>query len=144
MSKPSNKVGRPPAVIDLATVERCAEIGCTVEEIAAVLGIAESTLHSHMANDPSVKATIDRGRGNGKHSLRRMQWQGVQAGNPTMLIWLGKQMLGQRDHKELTGPNGGPIDIRNLSTDQLIALLATQAVEEDDGHDPGGTGTPET
>ena len=33
-------------------------------------------------------------------SLRRMQFEKVQTGNTTMLIWLGKQMLGQKDKIE--------------------------------------------
>jgi hypothetical protein len=33
-------------------------------------------------------------------SLRRMQWEKAQTGNTTMLIWLGKQMLGQKDRLE--------------------------------------------
>lgn len=36
------------------------------------------------------------GLGNGRVSLRRAQLKRALAGNPTMLIWLGKQMLGHR------------------------------------------------
>jgi len=30
-----------------------------------------------------------------------MQWKSAQNGNVTMQIWLGKNMLGQRDHNEI-------------------------------------------
>jgi hypothetical protein len=32
-------------------------------------------------------------------------------GNPTMLIWLGKQYLDQKDKNELTGKDGGPLTV---------------------------------
>ena len=60
-----------------------------------------------------------------------------------MLIWLGKQMLGQRDKQEITGADGGPIqqqhsgkvaiNLKNLTDEELDALEATlsKAVEGD-------------
>jgi hypothetical protein len=38
-----------------------------------------------------------KGREDVKMSLRRAQLQLALNGNPTMLIWLGKQLLGQQD-----------------------------------------------
>ena len=49
--------------------------------------------------------------GEGKASLRRMQGKSAQDGNVTAQIWLGKQMLGQRDKHELSGPDGGAVQI---------------------------------
>ena len=40
---------------------------------------------------------LDKGRANGKTRLRQLQWQAAQKGNVTMLIWLGKTMLGRRE-----------------------------------------------
>jgi hypothetical protein len=40
-----------------------------------------------------------------------MQWKSAQDGNVTAQIWLGKQMLGQRDKHELSGPDGGAMQI---------------------------------
>ena len=31
------------------------------------------------------------------------------SGNPTMLVWLGGQFLGQSDKNEATGPEGAPL-----------------------------------
>lgn len=36
-----------------------------------------------------------------KTSLRRAQFELAMKGNPTMLIWLGKQYLGQNEHTEV-------------------------------------------
>lgn len=101
--------GAPMIQIDYAAVERAASIGCTKDEISAVLGISRAALYNHMNRDPEVKAAIDRGSDKGKATLRRMQWRGAESGNPTMLIWLGKQLLDQRDKSELTGADGNAI-----------------------------------
>lgn len=92
-----SKGGRPQAEIDLAKLEALGEIQCTLDEVAAVLGVGHATIERRLASDPAVAAAFDRGKARGRASLRRMQYQGAQAGNPTMLIWLGKQLLGQRD-----------------------------------------------
>jgi hypothetical protein len=39
---------------------------------------------------------LERGRAKGNISLRRMQWKAAEEGNITAMIWLGKQLLGQR------------------------------------------------
>src|SRR5271154_1862075 len=100
LEAPKHPGGRPPKEIDLTVVERAAGIGCTVEEIAAVCGVAKSTFYEHMERDDTIEMAIDRGKQTGRATLRRMQWKGANDGNPTMLIWLGKQMLGQKDKIE--------------------------------------------
>jgi hypothetical protein len=111
---PKNPEGRPPAVIDLTIVERAASIGCPVEDICALLGIARATFYLHMESDPALAEALERGRGTGRASVRRMQWEKAEAGSDTMLIWLGKVLCGQKDTSSvaLTGPNGGPVQNR--------------------------------
>src|ERR1700722_2286745 len=86
--------GRPRKQIDEKQIESLAGIGCTVAEIAAVLGVSKDTLERNYA------ALIEKGRELAKCSLRRMQFKSAEAGNVTMQIWLGKQLLGQRDRTE--------------------------------------------
>lgn len=98
--------GRPFAEFDMGVVERAASIGCTNNEMAALLGVAHSTFYERLKQDPELQEVIDRGRETGKASLRRTQWAVAESGNPTMLIWLGKQWLDQKDKLE----NSGSID----------------------------------
>ena len=49
-----------------------------------------------------------KGKDKGRMSLRRLQFEKAQTGNTTMLIWLGKQMLGQKDKIE-TSENNDPL-----------------------------------
>jgi len=86
--------GRPRLVIDKDLLENLASIQCTMNEMASVLGCSVDTLERNYAD------TIKKGKDHGRASLRRLQWQGAQGGNPTMLIWLGKQVLEQKDKIE--------------------------------------------
>jgi hypothetical protein len=77
-------------------------IQCTGEEIAGAMDISYDTLERACKRDHEMKFAdySDLKRAEGRASLRRAQWKAAQSGNPTMLIWLGKQMLGQRDKQD--------------------------------------------
>jgi hypothetical protein len=137
---PKNPEGRPPAIIDLVTVERAASIGCPVEEIAALLGIGRRTLYDHIERDPAVADALEKGRGTGRATIRRMQWEKAQAGDTSMLIWLGKVMCGQKDTSAvvLTGPNNGPVQSQSVSVtvpmnDPIEAARVYQKLMSGDG-----------
>ena len=99
----AKKTGRPLAVIDGAKVEALARIHCTTAEIAAVLGCSPDTLERRFA------ALLKKGREEGRASLRRSQWKLANEGNATMCIWLGKQLLGQKDRHEIGGDPEAPL-----------------------------------
>ena len=62
----------------------------------------------------------------GKVSLRRKQYQkAVEEGNPTMLIWLGKQWLGQSD-----GQDSGSVDPKPLTINFDIVDARTRNESE--------------
>jgi hypothetical protein len=82
--------------IDEKKVRKLASINCSYKEMAAVLDCNESTLTRNFAQ------VIEKGRDEGKMSLKRKQWEVAMGGNVSMLIWLGKQILGQRDAQDLT------------------------------------------
>lgn len=98
-------MGRPKKVIDYVLAEKLAYIQCTITEIAHMINVSAATLEK----DKRFLEIHKKGMENGRSSLRRLQWKGAEAGNPTMLIWLGKQYLGQKDRSEVTGKDGQPI-----------------------------------
>ena len=100
--------GRPPKVTDLDVARRAASLGCTSDEIATLLGIGRRTFFDHLV-DTDLKDAIDEGRNEGRTTLRRLQWQRAHAGSDTMLIWLGKQLLGQKDRTEIGGDPARPV-----------------------------------
>lgn len=80
-------------------------IQCTQEEICGIFGMDHKTLNRIIKErgGEGFSQLYKRHQDEGKASLRRAQWKAAQDGNPTMLIWLGKQMLGQKDKVEQTG-----------------------------------------
>tara|TARA_Y100000996_G_scaffold408475_2_gene387601 strand:+ start:4685 stop:5113 length:429 start_codon:yes stop_codon:yes gene_type:complete len=106
--KEKNPVGRPKIEINLEELERLSALNCTMPELAAYFRVPLRTLEDKYTNDPEIRATINRGREVGKLSVRRKQMQIMNDMNsPAMAIWLGKQLLGQRDkHDVITEDRG--------------------------------------
>ena len=94
--------GRKPFDFDLSEVEKLGMLGATREEMASWFGCAVRTVDRRMAKtDGDFRQSYDKGFGRLKISLRRHQIEAAKGGNITMLIWLGKQMLGQADRQEV-------------------------------------------
>lgn len=83
--------------IDHDLVFKLASIHCSYEEIADCVGTSVPTLKKRFSK------IIDKGRAEGKKSLRRAQFEAaVEKKDVRMLIWLGKQLLGQSDNSNDT------------------------------------------
>ncbi len=94
--------GRPHKEIDKKQFENLCRIQCTRDEICAFLEVSDKTLTAWCKRTygKSFSAIFSEKRGLGKISLRRAQYEKAMEGNPTMLIWLGRQYLGQVDQPE--------------------------------------------
>lgn len=90
----------------LRLLSACGRIQCTTKETSAFFGVAEQTLLSFLSQFPEARAAFDEAKEFGKLSLRRAQLRTALAGNPTMQIWLGKQLLGQVDKSEVEHSGG--------------------------------------
>lgn len=84
-------MAKPRREVDREQVKALASIACTVEEIAVIMRIGKRTL------ERNYKDEIEMGRANFKASLRREQWNAAKKGSAALLIWLGKQHLGQTE-----------------------------------------------
>ncbi len=84
-------MGRPKKEIDLAEVEQMARVQCSLREIAAEVGCDEKTLRNRFS------AEIASARDCGKSRLRRLQFAAANKGSVPMLMFLGKQWLGQSE-----------------------------------------------
>lgn len=93
--------GRPKIEVDLEEVVELAAEGCTTKEIAAALGISPGTLFGRK----DIKDAYDRGREMLGVNIRHWQILAAKNGNVQMLIWLGKQYLGQTDGKKEEADN---------------------------------------
>jgi hypothetical protein len=90
-------VGREKRVVPPDEVYKLAELGCTNKEIAEWFMIKEDTLNYNFCD------YLTKARAGMKRRLRSVQLATALAGNATLLIWLGKQYLGQSDNPGNSG-----------------------------------------
>lgn len=88
---PGRCVGRDKRPVPSDDVWRLAAIGMKDTEIADWFGVDSNTLRYNFSVE------LLKGRETLKQSLRRKQLEVAMSGNPTMLIFLGKNLLGQSD-----------------------------------------------
>jgi hypothetical protein len=88
-------MARPRKKIDTELLAKLAKLGLTTAELAAIMECSKDTLERRYMD------VIEQGRLHRNASLKRKQYEAAMAGNPTMLIWLGKQYLEQRDKHDV-------------------------------------------
>jgi len=123
--KTKNLGGRPKVKMGLEEVENLSRLNCTMDEIAAYFNVDVRTVQLRAQREPAFRAAMERGQALGRLSIRRQQIRLMEQGNATMAVWLGKQLLGQRDRleAEVTMKDGDMTLEQLLATGaQLIAL----------------------
>lgn len=102
----NNKGGRPPAVdmFDDRIAEQVKLFGslaATHEEMANWFQCSVNTIERYMMNENGEFFRVyKKALSDTKQSLRRLQMKLAQEGDRVMLIWLGKQLLGQKEKIE--------------------------------------------
>ena len=98
------KMGRPKVPIDFKLLENLCGIQCTMEEIAMVMSVTVETIDARCQEEHGITFSeyYQQKKAKGKSSLRHKQWQVAMSGDKTLLVWLGKQHLGQTDKNEST------------------------------------------
>ncbi len=87
-------MARPRKDVSEAVVEGMAKVGASNVDIAEFCGVDETLIRRRFA-ELLTKVRADR-----RTKLREWQWNAAENGNTAMLIWLGKQHLGQTDKVE--------------------------------------------
>ena len=123
--------GRPRIELDWPAIEKLAGIHCTQVEIAAVAGVGIDTLNqkSKAKWGKTFQEYLREKRGLGNTTLRRKQYLLAEAGDKTMLVWLGKNWLGQSDKLETKEESTTKIeiqtgDLKKLTTEELRVYVA--------------------
>ena len=119
------------ASINLGELEKLAALQCTDEEIAGWFGVSTRTIERRRKSRVFAE-TMERGRAQGRISLRRAQLKMLENGSATMGIWLGKQYLAQTD--EVTINANGQVPFLVLLPRGMHALNAL-SVTDVSGHD---------
>ena len=84
--------GENKRVINPKRVEELATTFASYKELAEFFGVREQTFRDNF------RENVTKGRANTKMSLRQWQLAAAKSGNTSMLIWLGKNILGQSDN----------------------------------------------
>ena len=100
--KAEGETGAKIKDIDFKDFEKCCQMQCTQQEIAGWFEIDEETLVRRVTEhyNSSFSDVYKKYSANGKCSLRRRQFRRAANGDRVMMIWLGKQYLGQSDKIE--------------------------------------------
>ncbi len=116
------KNGRPRKEVDFEKIDALCKYHCTAQEIVAHLQIFDFDV-SYDTVERRVKEKsgltfaeyINQNHlAYAKPSLRKLQWKAAEGGNTSMLIWLGKQYLGQSDKQEIESEHKGSIVINSM------------------------------
>jgi hypothetical protein len=96
--------GRALLPIDAKAVEGMAFVGTTNQEIADFLETTPALIERRFM------PLLRKSRASMRVRLRRAQFEGAKKGNVALLLWLGKQWLGQDEHgaAELSAEPDGP------------------------------------
>ena len=121
-------VGRNNIIVPPQEVEDLAAIGCSNVDIANWFGVTEQSIRYNFSEN------LIRGREQLKQTLRRAQLKLALTGNAVMLIWLGKNILGQTDSPQSTQQEVLPFsddeldEIKDNLEEELQELDADQVV----------------
>lgn len=114
-------MARPKKEFNRELFEKLCYIQCPKHEICSVLDVDDETLNRMIKDEytSSFSDAYKKYSDGGKMSLRRMQYKLAEK-NTTMAIWLGKQLLGQRDIVE------------NINNDRVLIINDLLDLEGDE------------
>ncbi len=109
-------MGRPPKPISAKQVEDLARMGHKNIDIAKFFEVSSDTIERRYA------AELAKGRHSLAERVRTAQLRAMDQGNGTMLVWLGKQYLGQSD-STIDDYLNEAIKIAGITKEDLINLI---------------------
>ncbi len=126
-------ITKPKIQIDLKQVESLAANGLTQEQIAAALGISESTLTKRKKENTDFADAIKRGKAKGIALVTNKLMESIKGGNMTAMIFFLKTQAGWKETniQEHTGANGKDLipSAKQMTTDELKAELEALGVK---------------
>ena len=114
------KGGRPRLVLNQdgeELIEKLYSVMCKDDEVEGIIGADIETLKAEH-NIERISRAQKKGHSMAKTSLRRAQFKSALDGNVTMQIWLGKQILGQREPRDESERND-----QNESFNALVKVI---------------------
>lgn len=103
-------MARPRLNIDWKIVDKLLEADCEGTEIAAYIGVHPDTLYLRCQKEKKMGFSeyLQEKKAKGNSLIKVKQFEAaVKDKDKTMLIWLGKQRLGQREKQEIDHTSKG-------------------------------------
>lgn len=96
-------MARPKKEIDKEEFEKLCGLFCTTEDIASFFDCSVDTIERWCKRtyDAGFAEVYKKYSATGRTSIRRWQFQAAKKGNATLLIFLGKNYLGQKDTADI-------------------------------------------
>jgi len=79
--------------LEVDDIRELASEGNSIEDISTLLGVSKDVIN----NNDEYHRAYELGLCDMRAMLRHSQFQSAKSGNTTMLVWLGKVILGQRE-----------------------------------------------
>jgi hypothetical protein len=134
--------------IDLNLIRQLAMLQCSKAEIASILGIGIGAVEQFEETWQEFADALDQGYAETKRNIRRVQLDMALSGSVPMLIWLGKQYLGQSDQHKVESKTEINItvqkamdELKQIPREQLLEaqrLLSQPVIENPTSDDTGG------
>jgi len=121
----ARRSGRPRKKIDSELVERLAEAQLTTAEIASICKCSPDTIERRFSE------VLRRGRAVGTGSVKRELYVtalGSSKAKAAAMIFFLKAHAGLSDRFTVTGPDGGPIQFKDMTDEQLDAFIREQLI----------------
>ena len=113
--------------LDVENLEKLCQFLPTQSEIAAFFGCGLSALQHILNRNPKFREAYERGLDKGRLRIRRNQMRAADNLNTGILIWLGKQHLGQRDQLEIETKSGSGLSPQERQ--QALLALINKAID---------------
>ena len=123
-AKQKKKAGRHKIPIDWEEFDKLCLMQCTLSEIADWFQCSVDTIERRCLSEKKLYFAeyFKKKSVGGKVSLRRAQFKAATGGNVSMMIWLGKQYLGQKDKQEISdGERPRPLKVQIVMQDASVS-----------------------
>ena len=144
--QPPQKTGRPEVIVteeQWKFINQFLLSGCDGASVARHFGMHPDTFYSKVLDRygedygiTTFSAYAQLKRAEGHEMIRNKQFErAILSGSDTMLIWLGKQLLGQRDHIEQT-IRVPQVKVQTFNEDEALEIsTALTALEQHEGNE---------
>lgn len=124
--------GRTRIEIDIARVAELAGRGLSQAEICLIIGVSEDTLQRRKAESAEFAAAVKRGKAVAAETVSNKLFELAQKGDLGAIIWYEKTRCNRTDKvaHELTGKDGGPIEVTAVAKQQAAKQLTDWRQEQ--------------